>query len=376
MQQRGRICRDLLAREPWDLFLTVLGETHSALHELWAGSDPRHPVHETCRVSGCDRLLNVFKAVDQTVNSLAEQADPNTNFVLFSVHGMQANATDLPCLFFLAELMYRLNFPGQAALAAGDPAEPPPPPVTSGFHHHWFGEIWRRRHFSNKLLRAYLQSHPAWLLWFAGRDLRFPYFMNPMGAENGWMPVLWYRPSWPRMRSFAIPAFADGHIRINLQGREARGIVPPEEFGQECDRITRLLLRVRNSRTGEPVVRQVFRTRKGPGDDDPRLPPADLIVQWDDRAPFDLIESPEVGRIGPVPYFRTGGHRPGGFAMLRGPGIPAGSTLATADIFDLPVTLLQMLRAPIPLHFPGKSLLDLPEISSPPLPSLSPALVR
>src|SRR5262249_49200917 len=143
IEQRGRICHDLLQREPWDLFVAVLGETHSALHELWAASNPEHPVHAACQ--GDDPLLNVFRTVDRTVGSLAERAGDDTCFLLFSVHGMQSNATDLPCLFFLSELMYRLNFPGRAAIAAGDIGAPLPPPVTSGLHWYWFGELWRRK---------------------------------------------------------------------------------------------------------------------------------------------------------------------------------------------------------------------------------------
>lgn len=365
IQQREKICLDLLQREPWDLFITVLGETHSALHDLWSASDPSHPVHAACDTDG-DPLLRVFQAVDKTVGDLAAQAGEDAYFVLFSVHGIQSNATDLPCLFFLSEVMYRLNFPGQAALAAGNIEAPVPPPVTSGLHWYWFGELWRKRYVTSEWLRPWLERLPAWMRWnFPGSDLRFPFFMNIMGPENGWMPAMWYRPAWQKMRSFAIPAFADGHVRINVVGRESHGVVSPQDYDAECERITKQLLRVRNARTGLPVVKGVYRTRKTAFDDNPRLPPADLVVQWDDSQPFDVIESPEIGRIGPVPYFRTGGHRAGGFALVKGPHVPAGVTLPTANVFDLPVTILQMLEAPIPKHLEGKSFLDspLPELA-------------
>lgn len=357
IQQREKVCLDLLSREPWDLFVTVLGETHSAVHDLWSASDPSHPVHHACDQDG-DSLGRVLQSVDQTVGKLSAQAGDDANFVLFSVHGIKPNATDLPCLFFLSEIMYRLNFPGQAAIAAGDPDAPVPPPVTSGLHWYWFGELWRKRQMGVKWLQPWLEMLPAWMRWnLPGSHLRFPFFMNIMGAENGWMPAMWYRPAWPKMRSFAIPAFADGHIRINLIGRDSRGLVSVKEYDAECDRITRQLLQVRDARTGLPVVKGVYRTRTNPLDDNPRLPPADLIVQWDDSRPFDVIDSPDIGRIGPVPYFRTGGHRAGGFALMNGTNIPAGITLPTASVFDLPVTMLQMLGAPIPARMEGKSIL-------------------
>lgn len=358
IQQRERICFDLLQAEPWDLFVTVLGETHSAVHDLWAASDKKHPLHSACQSDG-DALRRVFEAVDQTVGRLADLAGPETNFVLFSVHGIQANATDLPCLFFLSEVMYRLNFPGKAGIAFGNPDERVPPPVACGMHWYWFGEMWRRRHSGSQWFDSLLQRLPAWMRWnLPGSDLRFPFFMDLAGPDNGWMPAMWYRPAWPKMRAFAIPAFADGHVRINVKGREAKGLVLPNEYEAECDRISEKLLKLRDGRTGRRVVKQVYRTRQNPLDDNPRLPPADLIVQWDDQIPFDTVESPDIGRIGPVPYFRTGGHRAGGFAMVRGPGISAGALMPKAEVFDLPATILRLLGAPIPARFEGESFLE------------------
>lgn len=358
IQQRERVCSDLLKEEPWDLLVTVLGETHSAVHDLWAASDKKHPLHAASQNEG-DALRRVFEAVDQTVGKLADLAGPEANFVLFSVHGIQANTTDLPCLFFLSEVMYRMNFPRKAGIAWGDPQAPVPPPVSSGLHWYWFGEMWRRRHSGSQWLDPLLQRLPAWMRWnLPGSDLRFPFFMDLAGPDNGWMPAMWYRPAWPKMRAFAIPAFADGHVRINVKGREAKGLVSPEEYEAECERITEKLLQLRDGRTGRRVVKQVYRTRTNPLDDNPRLPPADLIVQWDDQTPFDTVESDDVGRIGPVPYFRTGGHRAGGFAMLRGPGIQAGAVLPKAEVFDLPATILQLLGAPIPARFEGESFFE------------------
>lgn len=357
MEQRANICDELLDRNNPDLLVTVLGETHSALHDLWAASDTTHAVHESCR-GDHDPLQNVFREVDRTIGRMARRAEAqNGVLMLFSVHGMQANSTDLPCLFFLAELMYRFQFPGKAGIALGDAGIPPPAPIASGLHWYWFGEIWRRRHSGSMFLDRLLSTLPAWLRWqLPGRDLRYPFFMNPTGPENGWLPAMWYRPAWPRMRSFALPAFADGHVRINLAGRESKGLVGLGEYDKECQRVREFLLRVKDARTGRHVVRDVICTRKPVDDDDPRLPPGDLVVVWTDE-PFDVIDSPDVGRIGPVPFFRTGGHRPGGFALMAGAGVPRRQTLPAGEITDLAPTILDLIGASIPSHFDGRSLL-------------------
>jgi predicted AlkP superfamily phosphohydrolase/phosphomutase len=352
--QRGRIYRKLLKQSDYDLFVAVFGETHSASHDLWAAGHPDHPVHDACR-GAHDPLLSFFRTVDEQVGSIIDCAGPEEYFVLFSVHGMQDNATDLPCLFFLSELMYRFNFPGKKGIAAGDPNSPPPQPVKSGLHWHWFGEVWRRRHIEPRWLQKMVNWLPAWLQGLpSNRDLWYPYFHSWMGPDNAWMPAMWYRPSWPRSRSFALPAFADGHVRINLSGREAHGLVSAGEYEAECDRIAQFLLRVRDARTGKNVVREVLRTRRRPEENDPRLPLGDLVVAWEHDRAFDVIDSPDVGRIGPVPYFRTGGHRAGGFAFFKGPGVQAGSQLPAAEVLDLPPTILSLLGAAVPEYFEGR----------------------
>ena len=61
ISRRSAICRDLLRREPWDLFFTVFGETHSAGHFFWHLSQ-EHPLNRWKRASLGDPLLRVFQS--------------------------------------------------------------------------------------------------------------------------------------------------------------------------------------------------------------------------------------------------------------------------------------------------------------------------
>lgn len=352
--QREKILHDFLDDESLDLVIGVFGETHSVLHDLWAQADKSHPAH--IDDGQPDPLLNVFRRIDQAIGSIRERLGPEDNLILFSVHGMQPNSTDLPCLFLLSELMYRFNFPGRYGFARGIPGEPVPPPVRSGLHWYWFGEIWRKKYCAWPWLFPVLRRLPSWSRWaMPGGHFRFPFFTALKGATNGWMPATWYRPGWRKSRSFAIPAFADGHIRINLKGREKHGVVTVREYDDECQRIMRFLKRLVNPRNGQPVVRKVLRTRRDPLDRDERLLAADLVVVWTDE-PFDVVEGPGADRVGPVPYFRTGGHRAGGFAMLNGPGFLPNTTIETADVIDLAPTILGLMGLAVPDHFEGRSI--------------------
>jgi len=86
-------------------------------------------------------------------------------------------------------------------------------------------------------------------------------------------------------------------------------------------------------------------------------PPADLIVLWQEDSPTDLIDSQPGGRIGPFPYFRSGGHCSRGFMAAQGPGIEAGSRLESMQATDLTATLLDLMDQDIPSYIDGRPVL-------------------
>jgi predicted AlkP superfamily phosphohydrolase/phosphomutase len=203
-------------------------------------------------------------------------------------------------------------------------------------------------------MRSYL---PRSMLRGDFNGLASPFSEDGGSSDMAWHPSMWYRPLWPKMKAFALPGFTKGRIRINLRGRERDGIVAPADYAAVCDQVERLLRRLRDGRTGEPLVRHVLRTRRDPLDADPLLPDFDLDVLWHERV-TDVIDSPDVGRIGPIPHFRAGGHWNRGFVLASGPGIAPGSTLRTGEAVDLAPTLLSLMGEAGPHDFDGRSLLE------------------
>ena len=359
IRRRTDICLDLMQRSRWDLLLAVITETHGASHDLWFLSQPDHPLRPALAKDPMDHdpLQKVYEEADAAIGKILAAAPEEVNVICFSVHGMQHNETDLTNFVFLPELLYRWAFPGKACFPAGRIGTPPEPQVTRARKNPWMAEIWRRKHESSLLKRLLLPHLPSRLIWPHANDgLRYPYFLDCLGAEMGWMPSQWYSKSWPRMPAFALPSYDDGHIRINLQGREAQGMVAADDYAKVCSQVTRFLLSVRNGRNGKPLVREVVRTRADAADSDSRLPAADLIVRWD-AGTADVIDSPDAGRIGPFPYYRTGGHRSEGFMLANGPEIRAKQPTQGGEAVDLAPTILKLLGAPMPGHFDGHSLL-------------------
>jgi hypothetical protein len=123
---------------------------------------------------------------------------------------------------------------------------------------------------------------------------------------------------------------------------------------------------LRDGRTQKPLVKSVVRTRSNPFDEDEKLPESDLVVVWHDIF-TDVVDSPDFGRIGPITYNRSGGHRDRGFLMLKGPGIDRHSIVQHGRSVDVGVTILDLMGVEAPDYFDGQSLLNRAAVAGTPV---------
>ena len=316
----------------WDFGFTVVSEYHSATEALWHGTDPAHPLHSLPSAEPARRgLEGVYEAGDRMLGRLVERF-PDATFVVFNLHGMGANNADVADLALLPELLYRHAF-GRGLMR--DPVWPVTDagvPVITG-DGSWEDEIDR------VLAPALRRPGPV------RRGLASVRRRLGVGAESAalsldWMPGARYRRYWPAMRAFAFPSFYDGQVRINLKGREARGLVDPADYESVCDEIETLLAECRDALTGRPVAASIERLsrplERGPSE-------ADMIIVWQ-GAPLGF-DHPRLGRIGPLPYRRPGGHTGDrGYACIAGPGIARGD-LGKRSAFDIVPTVIDLLGA-------------------------------
>ena len=353
IKRRAEICRDLLQRERWDLFITYFGETHSAGHFFYHLSQP-HPMPRTF-AQNADWLLQVFQAADTAIGTIVNAAPPDARFVLFSDHGMEANSTDLPSLVFLPELLYRWSFPGEFGLEPGPSGRLPAPIVPKG-KRPWAHEIWGRKRDRNPITRALRRRLPVEFFHYA-IERRLGINGVPLCPDDcvlGYQPPMWYSPAWPRMKGFALPSFSEGYVRLNVRGRERDGVVDPADYSRMCDEVEELLGQMRNARTGSPMLRKVMRSRASALDMDPKLPDPDLLVLWTSE-PADVVDTP-FGRIGPVPFNRSGSHVERGFLLASGRDIPTRAAFSNPQGIDLAPTILSLLDVPVPDYMEGKPL--------------------
>ncbi|MFB2938281.1 alkaline phosphatase family protein [Aerosakkonemataceae cyanobacterium BLCC-F154] len=357
LERRTAITKDLLSRERWDFFLTDIGETHTAQHYFWHLSQPSHPLYKLTADPNHDPLLEYFEAVDRSLGEMLAAAPEDAQVLVFSVHGQGDNSTDILSMVVLSEFLYRFSFPGKYMVKSqpmGSPLGDPqaPPNTTEG----WYKQLPNLKYESEsvKLRKDILKGLEPILPGKIHRRLAKLMGMAP--PPMSYHPTSWYHKYWSQMKAFALPGFSDGYIRINLKGRESKGVVSLAEYDAVCNELIAQLHQLVDARTGEPVVKEVIRTRENPMDTNPKLPDADLAVIWGDNA-VDTVDSPKYGRIGPIFFNRTGAHRARGFVVAKGPGIEAGSTLTEAHAIDLAPTILELMGAPIPEYMDGKPLL-------------------
>lgn len=353
---RADAARWLLAeRFPnWELALVTVSEPHSATEGLWHGLDPSHPLHGVPGAEAAGAGLRaIYRAVDRLVGSLTA-AFPDARVVVFSMGGMGPNRSDVPSMLLLPELLYRHVF--GTAFFRQPPAwsdAPVPLAETDSWESRVVGALPRLpepavRRFASRVLPRPVKS----LIRRAIARRAQPTHATHSALD--WMPATAYRPFWQTMPVFALPSYYDGRVRVNLMGRERHGRVRPGNYRRMLDSVEQLVRACTDPATGEGVVEFVERQAL----DDPlaaTATQADLVFVWKGTpAGFD---HPLLGRVGPVPYRRTGGHTgPSGMAYVRAETHQAGDR-GTRSAFDVVPTLIDLLGEPPPRTLSGTSLL-------------------
>lgn len=338
---RAKVARWLFSeRLPnWKLGIMVVSEAHSGTEPLWHGADRTHPLHGLPSAKPAkEGLENIYRAIDSLVGELSE-AFPDASIVLFSMHGMGRNEADIAAMILLPELLYRHHFGGPYAREVAWPGRlaDGTPLLDEDANWEWAMEA-AVPHVMNA---APAKERPFWKKLFGFK------YSPPHEKKSGegtplaidWMPASRYRKFWPEMEAFALPSFYDGRVRINLRGREAKGIVPLRDYKAVCEKIAGVIRGCTNSQTGEAVIEDIVFPAKDPM----TLNTADADFSVIFRTAPVGMAHPQLGTIGPYPWRRTGGHTgETGFLYLAGKNISSGDR-GVRSSFDVVPTVIDLL---------------------------------
>lgn len=297
---RGALTAKLIRETAPDLALIVFAEIHHTSHLLWQTTAPDEPLFEQRRQEEIDEraLVDVFCAADAAIGAILEPAPQDARVAVFALHGMRP-ASGIPTL--IHPLLAGMGFAnaarpgrmsprnlGRAALAAVKSGLPEPARTA-----------WRR-HAPFALLQA-------------------------VAAPNAMRTY-----DWSRTRAFPIPHDQHCWLRINLGGREAKGIVAPAEYDATCAELRARLLATR-TKDGRPVVESVICSAEENGGGPPAHLP-DLVVHWADGAydnPLQIAGTAILTR--PDAMRMTGRHAFDGFLLTAGIP-PAPETVASHEL--------------------------------------------
>ena len=244
--------RWLLESAPWDLAVVGFCELHPAGHYLWpAGAAP----HDHGDAPEFAALRSVYGAIDAALGALRAALPEGATMLVVSGDGLRPNHCGW---HLLPAVMERLGYApgaGRRVWAGGGSL---------------LGRL--KQAVSPEMRRRIADRLPWWL-----RDR--------IGAQIQAAQI-----DWSRTRAFTLPTDLEGCIRINLEGREPQGIVPPgAEYRALCAELAEQLGELVNPATGDRAVERVWLCDEVfPGDQRDHLP--DLVVTWSGEAPIAALD--------------------------------------------------------------------------------------
>jgi predicted AlkP superfamily phosphohydrolase/phosphomutase len=177
-----------------------------------------------------------------------------------------------------------------------------------------------------------------------------------------WKTAVFAHPiEWSQTRAYYAP---DGGLRLNLQGREPQGLVPPDEYETlRAELMTRLSALV-DPETGFAPIAQIYR-RETLYDGPLATAAPDLIVEPHRDQPESrqnyLIDGKLTGHpalFGPsAPYI--GNHAPEGILLAWGAAVAKGAMPDVSQLQDIAPTILAALGVPVPNTMDGRVLQEL-----------------
>jgi predicted AlkP superfamily phosphohydrolase/phosphomutase len=324
-ERRAEATRFLMNQAPWDLFITVFSESHSAGHQFYHHLDPTSPAHDSLRAQVLEGAMReAYIGVDGAIGHILEACPLDADVLVFSVHGVETQYTTHN---LLEPLLVRLGYQVPASADKVDPL-----PALRDSLPGWF------RDQINSLLPLSVQN-----------ALISRYFENSV--------------DWRKTRAVVEgSAEKEGSpwIRINLRGREPWGIVEPgREYDALCAELSDELMKLRIHPGGQRAVREVWRTDQFcQGPHLRELP--DLGLHWERGTVISMLTHPSVGTItSDLLTIPKSQHSSRAFLAAAGPHFKRGGQLTDARITDLAPTILYLMGSRIPSNMEGRVLSEL-----------------
>ena len=287
IEKKTAVIKHFLAKGGWDYFEPVFCDLHCVGHHLWHVNDKGHPRYDAAFEAALgEPLRDCFKALDRALGEILAMVDERTLVVFYASHGIGPQYTGTGLLDrILYNLEHGVRVEGSGRTVKGH-------------------------------LRALWRSIPPDI-----RDRLMPVKKH----FHGTLLHSLFLPDREKRKFFEVYCTnGAGGVRVNLKGREARGLVEPSDYNALLDRLSADLTELVNAETGEPLIDEIVRLHEVyPGPHVAGLP--DLALIWNRRHPIRLARSPQIGTLAQeYADARTGDHTHDGLFFAAGQSVRAG----------------------------------------------------
>jgi len=321
IEKKAALCSRLLEEGEFDLIYIVFGECHTGGHQLWKYLPEAHgPRAASASSELTEGIRRLYQATDEAMGGILRQAGDEANVFVISSVGMKSQypAAGLGEAF-CRQLGYQAEPSASNARALGPMA----------------------------LLR---RGVPRGLRDWSSRLL-------PRATQERWISDKFeLGTDWDRTVAFCIPSYYTSFLRVNLQGREPRGIVRPgADYEGVLDRLEHDLQLLIDPVTSKPAVQYLARSTDLFGGGPPETLP-DLFAEWAEADHFmERVVHPRAElRQRPCEFHRDSDHSRRGFVAAAGPLIRGRGDLGELSPLDLAPTFLRLLNAAPAPDLPGR----------------------
>jgi len=319
IEAREQAVLHFMDHHPWDFFAVNFSATDQVQHHFWKYMDGDHEFS--------DAILRVYQRVDEAVGRIAARLGSETILLVMSDHGAGA-ASDT--VFFLDE---------------------------------WLEE---------KGLLAFKKAAPVTALKRTVVDVMLTLLSKKLSSQikdilMRILPGIRVKSQGFVRRSLidwsATQVFSGEHpatLRINLKGRDKKGIVDEEAYEGLRNRLIKELEALEHPETGEKIIEKVYKREELYESAYLHKAP-DLIIQTRDfayqvkggpypRKTYNKVLSKKDSRD----FFVNGVHRLNGIFIAHGDGVRSNSIPTSLSIMDLFPTVLYWLGLEIPRAIDGR----------------------
>jgi len=322
IEKKEELALYLIDYYPTDFSIYVFMELDHLHHKLWRliekGSEKEKNL-----------FLKVYQRMDETVGKIISRFDAETNILLISDHG----AGPLEGIMFINKWL---------------------------MDHGWL-KLKKGPTLLLKYLMSKIDIIPKVYRIVSKVGLgKLKKYLSPALQHNLATSFISFKDiDWENTKAFAYGEY--GQIFINLKGREPKGIVTPgEEYEHLLKEITHELLEVAHPKTGEKMIKKVYRKEElyhGPMlKKAPDLTFSIGDLRYDSSVKFGLGMK-EV--FGPPEFEDSGTHRREGIFIASGKLIEKGYKIKKVQLVDIAPTVLYLLGIPIPMDMDGKVLINI-----------------